>query len=45
MGRTKLVGIVIAGAVLIAIAGCSSQEPSLDPTAPRTTRGRNFVVT
>ncbi len=39
MGRTKLVGLVIAGAILVAIAGCSGQEPSLDPTVSRTTAG------
>jgi len=37
MGRSNLVGIAIAGAMLVAIAGCSYQESSLDPTSLRTT--------
>jgi hypothetical protein len=33
MGQNKLVGIAIAGAIVIATAGyCFGQEPSLDPT-------------
>jgi len=40
MGRNRLVGIVIAGAILVTSAGyCSGQEPSLDPTASRTAAG------